>query len=179
MKRVGWFLVLLFALILPPLVAQAHSDGTAQLIGVDLGTCQVSAWTWPDPLVSNTPSHVSVLVVEKAPAGETGDILMNSEVEVVFTPQDQPTETFSAAATHELADVKFFYETEDELPVVGTWDVLVKVQDDETACTGEAGFSVVVTKPGINWLVIIGVGVVLVGAAVLGFWQLRRQQNAA
>lgn len=179
MKRIGWLVGLLLALVLPPLVAQAHSDGTAQLIGVDLGACQISAWTWPEPLLTNDPSHVSVLVVEKAPPGESGDILLNSEVEVVFTPQDGTIESMTAAATHELADVKFFYETEAELAAAGTWDILIKVTDADTACAGEAGFSVPVTSgPGLNWAVVGGVVVVLVGALGLAVWQLRQRQKA-
>ncbi len=175
MKRVVWWVGLLLALVLP-LVAQAHSDGTAQLIGVDLGACQISAWTWPEPLVTNDPSHVSVLVVEKAPAGESGDILLNSEVEVVFTPQNGATESMTAAATHELADVKFFYETEAELAEAGTWDILIKVTDADTACAGEAGFAVPVTRgPGLNWGVVAGIVVVLLGAIALVVRQLRQK----
>ncbi|MBK9049472.1 MAG: hypothetical protein IPL78_00725 [Chloroflexi bacterium] len=75
MERLLVVTILFLALILPIVVAQAHSEGTAQLIAVDVDNCQVSAWTWPDPLVTNQPAHVAVLVVEKAEVGTTGDIL--------------------------------------------------------------------------------------------------------
>lgn len=178
MKRIGWLLVLGILLVLPPLVVQAHSDGTAQLIGVDLGACQISAWTWPEPLLTNDPSHVTVLVVEKAPPGESGDILLNSEVEVVFTPQDNSVSVISAPATHELADVKFFYETKAELAEAGTWDILIKVRDDATSCTGEAGFSVpIAAGPILSWPLVAGIVVVLAGVIGMAVWQLRRRQK--
>lgn len=179
MKRISSLLVLCVALLLAPLVAQAHSDGTAQLIGVNLGACQISAWTWPEPLVTGDPSHVSVLVIETAPPGETGDILLDSEVEVTFAPQDGSSNAISAAATHELADVKFFYETEAELAEAGTWDILIKVRDDDTACEGEAGFSVPVSPgPVLNWPLVAGIVVIVAGAIGLAVWQLRQRQKA-
>lgn len=179
MKRVWLFVLLVMALIGSTLAVRAHSDGTAQLIGVDLGACQISAWTWPAPLVTNTPSHVSVLVTEKAEAGTTGEILLDSAVTVEFAPQDGSSALVSSEATHELADVKFFYETEELLATEGVWDVTVKVTDEATGCEGEASFAVPVEKGSlVGWYLWGGVAVLLVAALVFGWWRVQQKQKA-
>lgn len=179
MRRVWLFVLLLIALIGSTYAVQAHSDGTAQLIGVDLGTCQISAWTWPAPLVTNTPSHVSVLVTEMAEAGTTGEILLDSNVTIRFAPQDGSSAEQSSAATHELADVKFFYETEGKLATEGMWDVTVMVTDAASGCEGEAAFAVPVQKGSLwGWFLWGGVAVLLVAALVFGWWQVQQKQKA-
>jgi len=178
-KRFVSFGLCVLVLVVSIRVVQAHSDGTAQLIGVDLGTCQISAWTWPEPLVTNSPSHVSVLVTEKAEAGTTGEILLDSTVAVSFVPQDGSAAELTGAATHELADVQFFYEMEEMLTTVGMWDVTVTVTDAATDCAGEASFSVPVEKGSVlKWFVWGGVVVVLVAAIVVGWWQVQKKQKA-
>lgn len=176
------FVIFAFALLVLGVsvrVVQAHSDGTAQLIGVDLGTCQISAWTWPEPLVTNSPSHVTVLVTEKAEAGTTGEILLDSEVTVRFAPQNGSAAEVSLTATHELADVKFFYETKERLGTEGVWDVVVTVADETTNCQGSASFSVPVQKGSLlKWFLWGGVVVALVVAIVMGWQQAQKRQKA-
>lgn len=178
MKRFAVFLLLFLSLVLPIMVAQAHSEGTAQLIAADVDNCQVSAWTWPDPLVTNQPAHVAVLVVEKAEAGTTGDILLDSSVEITFAPQAETDERITTPATHELADVKFFYETEVELNESGMWDIAIAVKDDVWGCDGTTGFSIPVVASRLNWLLIGAVAVIVIGVGAVGVWQWRRRTAA-
>ncbi|MBP7999369.1 MAG: hypothetical protein KA314_01160 [Chloroflexi bacterium] len=177
MKRFVGILWVGLGLILFPLIAQAHSEGTAQLIAADIGNCQVSAWTWPDPLVTGEPAHVAVLVMEKAEAGTTGDILLDSTVEVGFVPQTGTAQSIRVPATHELADVKFFYETEVSLAAEGMWNITIFAQDASTACGGEASFAVPVVKGGGNALLWGAVAALLLIVAGLAIWQVRRRKT--
>jgi hypothetical protein len=159
-------------------VAQAHSEGTAQIIAVDVDNCQVSAWTWPDPLVTNQPAHVAVLVVEKAEVGTTGDILLDSAVAITFVPLSKAVDPITTPATHELADVKFFYETEVELDEEGMWDIIIAVKDDVWGCDGTAGFAIPVVAGSLNGLLIGVVAVIVIGGGAVGVWQWRRRKVA-
>jgi hypothetical protein len=178
MKRSVVFLLLCLSLVLPIVVVQAHSEGTAQLIAADVENCQVSAWTWPDPLVTGQPAHVAVLLVEKAEAGATGDIILDSNVEITFAPQSEAEAPITTPATHELADVKFFYETEVELSETGIWDITIAVKDDVWGCDGSVGFAVPVVSGGVNWLLWGGVVVMVIALAAVGVWLWRRRQVA-
>jgi len=178
MKRFAVFLLFFLSLVLPIVVVQAHSEGTAQLIAADVDNCQVSAWTWPDPLVADQPAHVAILLVEKAEAGATGDIILDSNVEISFAPQSEAQASITAPATHELADVKFFYETEVELNEEGMWDITIAVKDDVWGCDGSVGFAIPVVKGGLNWLLVAAAAFVVLGVGSVGVWQWRRRKVA-
>ncbi len=179
MKRSVVFLLLFLSLVLSIAVAQAHSEGTAQLIAADVENCQVSAWTWPDPLVTGQPAHVAVLLVEKAEVGTTGDIILDSNVEITFDPQSGAEEPISTPATHELADVKFFYETEVELSETGMWDITIAVKDAVWDCDGTVSFAIPVVSGGVNWLLWGGVAVMVITLAAVGVWLWRRRLQVA
>ena len=121
---------------------------------------------------------VAVLVVEKAEAGTTGDILLDSTVEITFAPQSEAEAPITTPATHELADVKFFYETEVELNESGMWDITIAVKDGVWGCDGTTGFSIPVVAGGLNWLLIGAVAVIVIALAAVGVWLWRRRQVA-
>lgn len=177
-KRFVSLVLTVLVLVVPIRLVQAHSDGTAQLIGADLGTCQISAWTWPEPLVTNSPSHVSVLVTETAEAGTTGEILFDSAVTVSFVPQDGSTAELTREATHGATNEELFYEAEQTLATAGMWDVTITVADRDTACEGQASFSVPVQKKSqLSLFLWGGVAVLLLAALVFGWWQVQKRQK--
>ncbi|MCL4869557.1 MAG: hypothetical protein KJ063_11355 [Anaerolineae bacterium] len=174
------FFILIFTcivLLLPPIVTQAHSEGIAQLIAVELDNCLVSVWTWPDPLLTGREVHIAALLAEKTEPGTTGAIILNSAVKVTFTPLAEGR-VVTAPATHEQADVKFFYETKVRLREAGMYDITVDVQDDTWGCHGQVGFSLpVVAGLGVSWAVWVGAGAGVAALVGLGLWQRGRRRK--
>jgi len=167
----GLALILLFA----PRSVQAHGGGTPQLINTEAGPYWVSVWTDPDPIRVGG-FHVTVAVAEAPEPGastqEAGDLVLDAAVRVRVEPVSQGGETLVAAATHDNAVNKLFYEADLTLPAEGRWHVDILV--DGVTGAGNASFDIEASSPsavntllGLGWPLWAGLGLVLVAG---GWW---------
>jgi hypothetical protein len=90
-------------------------------------------------------------------------------VQVELKPLDHEGETLAAAATHEGAANKIFYEADLDLPATGRWQVAIGVEGPEGA--GSASFDTEVSPPStLNWTWIGGLGLVALAGVWLAQW---------
>lgn len=166
---------LLLVVALTAKIVWAHGGGTPQLTNAEAGPYWVSVWTQPEPLRVGQ-AHITVAVSEPgdSPGGrrEAGSPILGALVQVEFKPLDRKGETLAAAATHEGAANKIFYEADLDLPATGRWQVAIGVEGPAGA--GSASFDTDVSPPStFNWTWIGGLGLVVLA----GVWLAQRYRG--
>lgn len=173
----GLFLCLSLNLASSVGVAWAHGGGAPQLSNAEAGPYWVSVWTQPDPLQVGE-AHITVAVSEPgvSTAGyrEAGSPVLDAVVQVRYESLDRDGEGLVAAATHEGAANKLFYEADLELPSTGRWKATISVEGPEGP--GSTGFEAQVSAPkAFNWVYVVGLG--LAGLVIVGVVQRFRDQR--
>jgi hypothetical protein len=140
--------------------ALAHGGGTPQLVHQVAGPYAIYASTSPDPLRVGT-MHVTVALV----LPEDEEPVLNANVQIIAMPPAGAQVT--AAATHENAQIKSFYEADLPVDTPGRWRVTVAYQDGDAA--GSATFTVEVMPAAIDRR-LIGLGAALLGLGVAAVW---------
>lgn len=147
----------------------AHGGGTPQLVKAPAGDYALYVWTNPNPAGVGA-LHVTVALVQP----ESDAPVLNAAVQVTATPENG--DPIAAAATHEEATIKSYYEVDLELPRAGLWQIDVSWQDG--GASGQAGFPLQVEPAPVNTQ-LAGLGVALLAVVGVVAWLALRRRRAA
>jgi hypothetical protein len=147
----------------------AHGVGELQITLEPVGPYLVSVWTYPQRLMIDTPSHITVSV-----ADEAENFVLDAEVQVTATLPGT-AENLSAQATSEQATNKLFYEAYLVFPQIGRYDLTVLINGSQG--NGELNFPLEIREAGqTNWFLIAFIAVGLVISMIM-FRMWERQPN--
>ncbi len=177
MKRWIWlalFTTLLLGGLLLPGQVWAHGGGTPVMTDAQAGPYRLFVWANPaEPFVGTY--HVTLAVTEPVAPGEdplAGTPVLGAQVTLVFQHQESG-EQIQATATHENAVNKLLYEGDVALPRPGQWQVTVQVTGAEGE--GQASYTIqVAAKPGVDWRLVGGGLLALLGLVGAGLLLYRR-----
>lgn len=158
------------ALYQPATPLYAHGGGVPRLTDEVAGPYRIFAWTQPEPLRVGE-IHLSMAVVKGERAANTLDVpVTDAKVTVVMQPVTGVQDPLQVLAVLQPQLGNYYYEADASLPTVGDWRFTIKV----SGALGEAEATFVgqvAAARQINWTLVIGGGVLLLGLLLLiGLW---------
>lgn len=173
---VPWLCTLMVALVgsialyQPATPLYAHGGGVPRLTDEVAGPYRIFAWTQPEPLRVGE-IHLSMAVVKGERAANTLDVpVTDAKVTVVMQPVTGVQDPLQVLAVLQPQLGNYYYEADASLPTVGDWRFTIKV----SGALGEAEATFVgqvAAARQINWTLVIGGGVLLLGLLLLiGLW---------
>ena len=162
--------VIIIAGLLFANVVQAHAGGKMQVASVDAGAFKLTVWTSPDPARTGEV-HVATAVA----SAESALPVLDAEVFIRLTPQDNQGAALSEQATTEEATNQFLYEAIFDVSTEGLYEVTVTVVgvDGEQ---GEISFALPVESGPPLILGIVGLVALSVVTGIAVFLYLRWTQ---
>ena len=170
MKKSLWFIVGLYSLVAVSTIF-AHGLGKQQLRRVEAGDFLITSWSEPEPPLANEEFHITIAVEHD------NQILLNANVNV--TAIQNETEIISTA-NHDDAENELYYEATLKLDTIGTWQIMIDVEDNDDS--GTASFEINVEENTENsmpwkWIILGIIGISLFGLIGINRLQSKPEDN--
>jgi hypothetical protein len=150
----------------------AHGGGTPRLVDEPVGPYRLYVWTKPDPVRVGT-AHITAGVFTRAVGSDRDEPVLDASVGLVVTARGGG-EAWHGEASQQESTNKLYYEADVAIRAEGEWQVTVNIGGP--AGEGSAQFDLEAKEPGINWMPVGGVAVIVIA---LGWWLLgmRRKEE--
>ncbi len=168
-------IVIVFALALLPVAAQAHGGGVPRVTAADAGGYLVYVWSDPANPRANDTVHITVGVTLPGAGIDAETPVTDAAVTVLFMPPSggAPLET---TATPGASAGSLYYEADIVLPSSGDWLVRVRVRGAQGS--GEVTFAQPVGEGAAAGYLYIVLGIVIVGLGIGLFLRQSRRAGA-
>ncbi len=139
--------LIVLTLLTGPCSALAHADGGQVRVMRQLGDCQLTVFTSPNPLRAG-PIDVSVLLQD----AKTGQTVADVAITVELAPHDNSQAPLRVVATTDAATNKLLRAAKFELPASGRWDVCVECTTTRDQAPIAVAFIMEAGPPLPRWL---------------------------
>ena len=145
---------------------QAHTGGVLYLANEPCGEFEVSTWVLPQIVTVAEPVHFDLLILSKSVDGQVEQkFILGADVTVRASTMDGELIQLEDKGSNINSDNELFYEAALMLEEEGQWQIDVLVDDGTNSCA--TNFVLIVENDSeIDWWMIGGAALVLVGAAI-------------